>query len=307
MLHGLIVVDKERGMSSHQVLAKMRAVLGQRELGHTGTLDPDATGVLVVGLGAATRSFQFLDEGNKIYRAELTLGSATDTQDASGQVIAENRDFLLTQAELTAAVNSFIGTIKQIPPMYSAVKQQGKKLYELARNGIEVERVAREITVFKWELLTSATEYHYGDRIEMIIECSRGTYVRTLLHDLGEQLKCYAHMSDLRRLKSGDFSLETALTLAEIKSLHDQGKLKEHLVSLPTALNNLSDLLLDEIDLNKVDNGGKISYFKYQLPIAPESFAKVAVGDKLIAVMRLKDNGDYLYWQPEKVFRYDLQ
>ena len=152
MWHGILTINKERGLTSHQVIAKLRRILSQTEIGHTGTLDPEAEGVLVVGLGQATRSFSFLDESIKVYRAEIILGQQTDTQDASGKIIAEHPETDLRIEVIQKTIAEFIGNIRQKPPMYSAVKLHGKKLYELARQGVTVERNERPITVYSWTI-----------------------------------------------------------------------------------------------------------------------------------------------------------
>lgn len=304
MKHGLIVIDKERGLTSHQVVARLRGYLGQQEVGHTGTLDPEATGVLVVGLGDGTRSFQFLDEGSKLYRAEIIFGQATDTQDATGKVIKENRDFKLTFSQVLEAIKAMTGTIEQLPPMYSAVKQQGKKLYELARAGIEVDRPVRKIQVAEWSVDQPQDEYGCGDHLVCTISCSRGTYIRTLIHDLGLKLDCGAHMGSLRRLQSGVFGLEEALTLAQVEKLLSQQALDQWIISLAKALGHLPSLDLEEEDRVKVNNGGKLSFNKYPLSIKAGCYAKVIVeNDQVLAIVRLEDTGEYLFWQPVKVFK----
>lgn len=304
MWHGLLIVHKERGVTSHRVVAELRRILKQTEIGHTGTLDPEATGVLVVGLGDGTRSFQFLDESDKIYQAEIIFGQATDTQDASGTVVNEARDFKLDLAAIRQAIRELTGIVAQVPPMYSAVKFHGKKLYELARAGLEIERSARNINVWEWTIEEPKETYCFLDKMSSRITCSKGTYIRTLIHDLGQKLQCGAHMGNLIRLRSGPFGIDEALTLAEIEEQVNRGLLLQRIIPLSRVLGHLPTLMVDGEDLPKVNNGGKLSYAKYPLESKPGDLAKVMdPAGRVIAVTRLEDTGEYHYWQPVKVFR----
>lgn len=307
MWHGYLTVNKERGITSHQVIATLRRILKQTEIGHTGTLDPEAEGVLVVGLGQATRSFSFLDESIKVYRAEIILGQQTDTQDKSGKVIAEHPGFCLTLAEIQKAIAGFIGTTQQIPPMFSAVKLQGQKLYDLARRGIEVERKPRPVTVYSWTIENPRSTYGFQEHFDSIITCSKGAYIRTLINDLGLKLGCGAHMGALLRIRSGIFRLENAVTLKQIEERFASGCLDELLMPISKALGHLPSVYPSDEDLLKVKNGGKLSFAKYNQPMAPGSLIKAleVETDRTIAVLRLEDNGSYRFWQPLKVFRYD--
>jgi tRNA pseudouridine55 synthase len=303
MIHGLLIVNKESGMTSHQVIAKLRRITKQSRIGHTGTLDPEATGVLVVGLGEATRSFQFLDETDKLYRAEAILGQVTDTQDATGKVVAEKLHFELDQAQINAAVRQLTGESAQVPPMYSAVKIKGQKLYELARRGVEVERQSRQIAVTDWQLFHPQSRYHYRDRFFNEITCSKGTYIRTLINDLGSILGCGAHMGQLTRLRSGKFTLAAALTLAEIEKLVRGDRLNEALIPPGAALSHLPELQPDAVDLVKVDHGGKLSYQKYPLPVEPNSYVRISDSNgRVAAIASLQEQAGHRFWQPEKVF-----
>ncbi|HOP75691.1 MAG TPA: tRNA pseudouridine(55) synthase TruB [Bacillota bacterium] len=305
MWHGILVIHKERGVTSHQVVARLRRLLGQSAIGHSGTLDPEATGVLVIGLGEGTRSFQFLNESEKVYKAEVIFGQATDTQDATGTVLWEKPEMCLTPAEIESAVRELTGTIDQMPPMYSAVKIQGKKLYELARAGMDVERQSRKITVYEWTSHYEQPVYGFGQRLMVTIRCSKGTYIRTLVHDLGMKLGCGAHMGSLVRLSSGDFTLEQALTLEQVEQCLNAGTLLQKIIPLTEALSHLKSILPKTEDLKKICNGGKLSFYRYPAPVEPGALAKV-VGDenRLMAIVRLEDNGNYRFWQPMKVFRY---
>lgn len=203
---GVAVVDKPAGWTSHDVVAKARGVLGTRRVGHSGTLDPDATGVLVLGVGRATRLMRFLTELPKSYEAEIALGAETDTGDSSGSVVARWDMAGVTEAAVRAAAADLTGEIMQVPPMVSAVKVGGRKLYELAREGVEVERPARPVTVHRFDIAPAAGEGVW----RATVECSSGTYVRALASDLGRALGGGAHLRSLRRTAVGGFTLEQA-------------------------------------------------------------------------------------------------
>lgn len=305
MWHGLAIINKERGLTSHQVVARLRGILGQREIGHTGTLDPEAAGVLVVGLGEATRSFQFLNETVKIYAAEVVLGRETDTQDAEGTTLREVPGTWVTGSALTEAIAAMTGPVRQVPPMYSAVKMGGKKLYELARAGVTVERQARLIQVFEWTVTDLQPGYGFLERIYCRITCSKGTYIRTLIHDLGQRLGCGAHMGELIRLRSGDFQIEDGLTLSQVEALVKHGGFQAKLIPLSQGLAHLPSLQPEAADLSKVSHGGKLSYLKYPLNLAPGTYGKVLDQQlNVTAVVRLVAAEEYRYWQPVKVFQY---
>ena len=218
MANGILIVDKPEGWTSQDVAAKLRGVFHEKRVGHGGTLDPMATGVLPIFIGRATRGVEFFESAEKEYIAGLKLGLVTNTQDTTGEVLEEN-PVAVTRADVEAALQHFTGEIDQIPPMYSAIKVNGQKLYELARKGKEVERKPRRITIFELELLDGA-QSEYTIRVR----CSKGTYVRTLCHDIGRFLGCGACMSSLRRTKAGDFALSQAITmpqLLEFAQTHD--------------------------------------------------------------------------------------
>lgn len=221
MIHGIINVYKERGFTSHDVVAKLRGILKQKKIGHTGTLDPDAEGVLPVCLGRGTKLCDMLTEKDKTYEAVLLLGKETDTQDATGEVLAE-KPVEVTEEQVREAIFSFIGPYQQIPPMYSALKVNGKKLYELARAGVEVERKARAVEIRSIEILSVELPY-----VRMSVTCSKGTYIRTLCHDIGRRLGCGGCMQSLLRTRVGRFSMEDSLPLLKIQALADAGQLME--------------------------------------------------------------------------------
>lgn len=208
--NGIILVDKPADWTSHDVVAKLRGILHERRVGHSGTLDPMATGLLTVFVGRATRAVQFAETHNKRYVASLRCGYSTDTQDTSGRVTVQT-GISPTEAELTDVLPEFTGEISQIPPMYSAIKVSGTKLYELARKGETVERKPRTVNISELSLVG-----HDGDDFVLSVSCSKGTYIRTLCNDIGERLGCLACMSALRRTNAGPFDVRDAHTLSEI-------------------------------------------------------------------------------------------
>ena len=208
--NGIILVDKPADWTSHDVVAKLRGILHERRVGHSGTLDPMATGLLTVFVGTATRAVQFAETHNKRYVASLRCGYSTETQDTSGRVTAQT-GISPTEDELTDVLPEFTGEISQIPPMYSAIKVSGKKLYELARKGETVERKPRTVNISELSLVG-----HDGDDFVLSVSCSKGTYIRTLCNDIGERLGCLACMSALRRTNAGPFDVRDAHTLSEI-------------------------------------------------------------------------------------------
>ena len=210
MANGILIVDKPAGWTSQDVAAKLRGVFHEKRVGHSGTLDPMATGVLVVFVGRATRAVEFAERDSKEYLAGLRLGLVTNTQDTTGETL-EARPASIAREQLDAALESFRGEISQLPPMYSAIKIGGKKLYELARKGREVERKPRNITVYDLQV-----EQGSGADWLLHVECSKGTYVRTLCHDIGQALGCGGCMSSLRRARAGQFTLAQAVTMEQI-------------------------------------------------------------------------------------------
>ena len=227
MIHGIINVYKEKGFTSHDVVAKLRGIVGQKKIGHTGTLDPDATGVLPVCLGKATKLCDLLTDKNKTYEAVLLLGKTTDTQDITGEVLEEKSTEALTEEKVREAIEGFIGDYEQIPPMYSALKVNGKKLYELAREGKVIERKARPVKILDIQILEIDLP-----KVRMEVSCSKGTYIRTLCHDIGEKLGCGGCMESLIRTRVSTFRIEDAKMLDEIETLKQEGKLAELLVPI---------------------------------------------------------------------------
>lgn len=219
MINGIVNIYKEKGYTSHDVVAVLRKVVGQKKIGHTGTLDPDATGVLPVCLGRATKVCELLTDHDKTYKALLLLGKTTDTQDISGEVLEEKNPAHLTEEEVRSCIESFIGEYDQVPPMYSALKVNGKKLYELAREGKTVERKSRRVQIHGIRILEMNLPH-----VRMEVDCSKGTYIRTLCHDIGEKLQVGGCMEELERTKVGRFLKEDAVTLDEVRQKMEQGE-----------------------------------------------------------------------------------
>ncbi len=249
-MDGVLVIDKPSGPTSFDVVRQVRSLLRLKKVGHTGTLDPMATGVLPLCLGEATKVAGFITEGDKAYDATVRLGSETDTLDAEGQVTAQAPVPPLTPALIEEALARFRGTFDQVPPMYSAVKVGGKRLYELARAGEEVERAARRVTVYELILRDFS-----ADRLQLSVRCSKGFFVRTLAQDVGRALGCGAHLEALRRTASGPFSLARALPLAELPGLLEQGALAGRLVSMSDALVELPEVCVGAAEAKRVSHG----------------------------------------------------
>ncbi|MCI8828115.1 MAG: tRNA pseudouridine(55) synthase TruB [Ruminiclostridium sp.] len=216
MANGILIIDKPGDWTSHDVVAKLRGLLHERRIGHAGTLDPMATGVLPVFVGRATRAVEFAAEREKEYLATLRLGTVTDTQDITGTILS-TQPITATREAVEEALAGFRGDIQQVPPMYSAIKREGKKLYELARRGQEVERTPRPITIHELELLDQPSPTDFTLRVL----CSKGTYVRTLCHDIGQALGCGGTLAALRRTRSAGFSLNEAVTLEQVAQAED--------------------------------------------------------------------------------------
>lgn len=250
MVDGFLIIDKPAGISSHDVVNRVRRILGTKKVGHTGTLDPFATGVLPIAVGEGTKAIQFLDEGEKAYEAVVQLGVVTDTLDITGTVLKAHDPKAILTEQLLNVMASLTGEINQIPPMYSAIKQGGQPLYKLARKGIEVERVARQVFIQSFELLGFELPF-----ATVRVRCSRGTYVRTLADDLGQLLGCGACLTELRRTMSGPFALPDAMTLEQLADYATDGSVQQRMVSLPTAISHLAQLQLTQQELQRLKNG----------------------------------------------------
>ena len=247
---GIVIVDKPAGWTSQDVTARLRRVFGTRRIGHGGTLDPMATGVLPVFVGRATRGVEFFEHADKTYEAVLRLGTVTDTQDRTGAVL-EKRPAAVTEAEFRDILPKFTGKIAQVPPMYSAIKVDGKKLYELARAGKEVERKPREITIFSLELLEFS-----GETAKIRVHCSKGTYIRTLCHDIGAALGCGACMETLRRTAAGEYTLADSVGL---DTLLNAERPEDYLRDVDTLFRQYPAVTLTEKQTLRCRNGNSFS------------------------------------------------
>lgn len=252
-MNGIINIYKPSGMTSHAVVAKARKILNIKKAGHTGTLDPEAEGVLLICIGKGTKASDMLTNSDKQYKAVLQLGISTDTQDATGNIIKRS-DINCTQEQIHKVVQSFTGEIMQTPPMYSAIKVQGKKLYELARKGIEVKRKPRKITIHRI-LVDSINK----DEVNLTIDCSKGTYIRTLCSDIGDALSCGGIMKSLIRTKVGKFSIEDSITLEQL----EKDGLKNGFTPIVDLFDNYTAVYLNKEQEKKVRNGVRI---KVNLP-----------------------------------------
>lgn len=273
-MNGIINVYKEKGFTSHDVVAKLRGILKQKKIGHTGTLDPEAEGVLPICLGKATKVCDLLTEKDKVYETVMKLGIVTDTQDMTG-VVLEQMDYskgkafqtsegvLLDSEERKQVIReicmSFLGTYSQVPPMYSALKVNGKKLYELAREGKVVERKARQVTIH--DLVIKNIDLEQAE-IAMEVTCSKGTYIRTLCHDIGEKLGCGACMKELKRTRVERFLEKDSLKLEKIEQLTKEGKIEEYLLSIDDIFLNIPKVIIKEVSSKLVYNGNPF-YLKH--------------------------------------------
>ncbi len=252
MYHGILNIKKEAGFTSNDVVARLRGILRQKKIGHTGTLDPDAVGVLPVCLGNATRACAYLTDTDKEYRCVMLLGRVTDTQDISGKV-QEEHPVLVSEEEALRAIHSFEGSYMQVPPMYSAKKVGGKKLYELAREGIEIERQAVPVTIYR--IITEKVQL---PEITISVQCSKGTYIRTLCHDTGLKLGCGACMKELVRTRAGGFELKDAITLKEAETLQAEGRLGDHILPTDRIFSSLAPARMKESADRFLQNGNEL-------------------------------------------------
>ena len=308
MYHGVINVYKEPGFTSHDVVAKLRGILKQKKIGHTGTLDPAACGVLPVCLGQGTRIADMLTEKKKTYEAVLLLGQETDTQDTTGEVLARC-PVNVSEEEVRRTAASFIGSQKQVPPMYSALKVEGKKLYELARAGKEVERPARDIQIdeltMNWIKLP---------RVGMTVTCSKGTYIRTLCYDLGKALGCGGCMEKLTRTRVERFLIQDSLTLSQIETLRGENRVEEIILPIEAMFDG-PRAIANEAGNKKLINGNPVAAedFAFILredgqaePLAPEALPKTGLvrvysaDRKFLGLYESEERRRF--WKPKKMF-----
>lgn len=296
-MDGIINVYKEKGFTSHDVVAKLRGILHIKKIGHTGTLDPDAVGVLPVCIGKGTKLCDMITDTDKTYEAVMLLGISTDTQDISGNVLSK-KDVAVDEKTLIETVDSFVGEYKQIPPMYSAIKVNGRKLYQLAREGIEIERSPRDVYI---------RSIHINDMnlkdgepsVTMTVSCSKGTYIRTLCHDIGEKLGCGACMKSLSRTRVGRFYIDDSFTINQIAALNLKGELS----SIVAPVDSMFDY--PRIQINKEYD--KLLYNGNLLPLSAGKALDVGLADKVriynesgefIGIYSMDDSG----YKPVKIF-----
>ena len=296
-MDGILNINKPGGETSFGVVAAVRRLAGERRVGHAGTLDPEATGVLPVCIGEGTRVVQFLAEATKAYRADIELGVATDTYDASGRVTQRGDPSGVGREQVKSALASFCGLIQQTPPMYSAVKHQGKRLYQLARAGIEVERKSRPTRIYRLEL----TDWQ-PPVVTIEVACGKGTYIRSLAHDLGQTLGCGANLKRLVRLRYGFFDIEDAVSLPQLEDAFCYGYWQRYLYPIDVVLLHWAAMIVSD-DMGQMIRNGRPLVLESSQPsmASPESRCRVYTLDGcFLAVLRFnKERGQ---WQPEKVF-----
>lgn len=280
-MNGIVVIDKPFGKTSHDMVYFVRRLTGIKKVGHTGTLDPAATGVLPVCIGNATKVCDMLTNADKAYEVSFVLGMTTDTQDAEGEVLTE-QPVDCTEAEIRSAAASFVGEIKQIPPMYSAVKVGGKKLYELARAGVTVERKERTIIIKNIDISKIDMENMI---VTMTVECSKGTYIRTLCEDIGMKLGCGAYVNTLRRIKSGDFGIDACFTPEKLLKMKEENRLEDCIIGTEKVFSAYPELRLDARRAEKVKNGMAVRYDN----LKEGALYRVYSAEGFIAVSRYTD------------------
>ena len=299
-VNGILNIAKPAGMTSHDVVDRVRQMSGQRRVGHAGTLDPSATGVLVVCLGQATRVAEYLMASNKVYRAQIRLGVNTDTHDAEGEVTA-TAEVNVREEEVRKALASFVGFIQQVPPMYSALKREGTPLYKLARRGITVERDPRSVVIHDIELLRWTPPL-----LTIQVKCSPGTYIRALARDLGQKLGCGAHLQSLTRLASGHFTLEKAVSLDELAEAFAQENRQEFIHPIDEALLDFEPMVVDAQAEKRIHHGQQIQA-PPQVGGEDERELRRAYSSKGELIAILRHDPQTGHWQPKKVFKLEIR
>ncbi len=294
-MDGILNINKPPGKTSFGVVAAVKRLSGERRAGHSGTLDPDATGVLPVCLGRGTRIVEFLMDATKTYRAEIELGVSTDTYDASGKITRRGDASGIDRAEVESALEAFRGPIRQTPPMYSAVKHRGQPLYKLARAGIEIERKSRTVTIHRLELLDwqppSAT---------VEVECSKGTYIRSLANDLGQALGCGAHLKSLVRTRCGIFDIKDAVSLAQLEEASRHGYWEHFVYPVDTVLQDYDAVVVDDVGEEAIKNGSPLALEQDSKSSPHQKYCRAYSADgRFLGILRyVPDKG---IWQPKKV------
>ena len=256
-MDGILPLWKERGLTSHDCVFKLRKILKLKKIGHTGTLDPEVEGVLPICIGQATRIAEYLTDAGKTYEAIVAIGKSTTTEDSEGETVEEDSTYKrISREQILQALSQLTGEIEQIPPMYSAVKVKGKKLYEYARQGIEVERPSRKVTIYELQLL-SEEEFFEGEEItfNIRIKCSKGTYIRTLAVQIGELLGYPSHMAKLVRTASGNFTEEDCVKISDVEKAAQEGTVEQLILPLETALSSYPFIEIEESNEKQIFNG----------------------------------------------------
>ncbi len=293
MIDGIINVYKEKGYTSFDVVAKLRGILKQKKIGHTGTLDPMAEGVLIVCLGKATKLADLLISSTKEYKAFMQLGLKTDTEDVTGEVLETNDAWKnLNEDDIIKEINSFIGSYSQLPPMYSAIKKEGKKLYEYARAGIEVEREKRDVEIISIDNITIELPYVHFD-----VKCSKGTYIRSLCRDIGDNLGCGACLSGLLRSELHGMYVEDSLKLSDIETLRNEDRLYDYIIPMDLLLSDYKRLDIKPQAAKLLSNGNKLKTYSFYTSVGSDGKYKNALyriydDDKLMALYRYDEIED---------------
>lgn len=299
MINGIINVYKEKGYTSHDVVAKMRGILKIKKIGHTGTLDPDAVGVLPVCIGKGTKLVDLITDKDKTYEAVLKLGMSTDTQDITGTVL-RTAEVTASYEQIESVIKSYIGEYLQLPPMYSAIKVDGKKLYELARQGKEIERERRKVTIYDIRILGYSKE---DQEVTLSVDCSKGTYIRTLLHDIGETLGCGGTMKSLIRTAVGNFKLSEALKLSDIEALVREEKVETYVLPVDDMFPTYDKIKVDREYHKYIYNGNS---FTKEQTTCPDSkgitdYVRVYDADDVFVGIYRYDSEEAIY-KPVKMF-----
>jgi tRNA pseudouridine55 synthase len=295
-MNGLLLVDKPSGPTSFDVVRTVRRAVGQRKVGHTGTLDPLASGLIVVCLGQGTKLVPFLMDTDKRYLARVKLGTGTDTDDALGDVVEEAPVPVLERASLERKLAEFVGRIRQVPPKFSAIKKDGEPLYRKARRGEEVTPEAREVEIISIAL-TGVTE----DQLDLVVRCGKGTYIRSLARDIAKSMGTCGHLQSLRRVETAGFSVEQALAMDGIEAMAKEGRLSEHLIALAEAIPAIPQIQLSEEEEKDIRNGQAVPCIQTlgTNPLAQRGYVKLLGVDNRLCAMATVSDG---HLRPKKVF-----
>ncbi len=300
VMDGIINILKPVGLTSYQMVHKVKRITGSRKAGHTGTLDPGAAGVLPVCIGNATKIAGFISDFDKSYRAEITFGLVTDTQDLYGRVLKKG-DGSVSASEIEKLLEEFKGTVSQIPPMFSAVRHKGKRLYQLAREGKEIYRDPRQVSIYGLKLV----DFISPNKALIDIECSKGTYIRTLCHDIGARSGCGAVMSFLVRIRSGPFELKDAVTIEELEEAADSKTIENYLYPIDYSIKHLEKIRINEKALKYAQNGNPL--YSHNLAYIPRNLeagqlVRIYCRDRFIAVGEVYKNNDEIIIGIKKLF-----